>query len=263
MGAPVGEAAAGIVDVRTPAAAAGAEIAVAATGVVRLPGGRPEPQIPVDVRRRGHSGEIAGHRRPADGNVDGLKRADLARPAGIDDVPVVFEHPLAAAGNNPAVAPGSRDHQRPFTEREGFGLLEINILAGPAGSNRHDRVPMVGGGDVDRIDVIPGQQFAEINVGGTVLVAVFAVHAPLAIVAPSAPHVAHRHILHVAAAEKRPLVAGAHVADADPPDHDPIAGRRGGGVAERLGGDHVGGGHGGPGGGGGSPEKSAPGRGAS
>ena len=42
---------------------------------------------------------------------------------------IVFQHPLAAAGDHAAVAPGGRDHQRAFAERPRLGLLAVNVLA--------------------------------------------------------------------------------------------------------------------------------------
>ena len=261
VGAPVGEAAAGVVDVRPPAVAAGAEVAVAAAGVVGLPRGGAEPEIPVDLGGRGDGRQVAGHRPRADGEVNRRDRAQFARPAGIDERAVVLQHPLAASGDHAAVAAGRLNHQRPFAEGEGLGLLEVDVLARPAGGDRHDRVPVVGRGDVHRVDVVAAEHLAEVDQGRAVGGAVLLVDAGLRLIPPLLPHIAHGDILHVGPGEKRLLVARAHVAQADSRHHDPVACRRRDGVAEGLRRDHVGHGDGRGRGGRGLEEATAAGRG--
>ena len=240
--APVGEAATGIVGVRPPAIAARAVIAVAAAGVVGLPRSRAEPEVPVDVRGRLLRGQKAELRRTAHADIDRLDRAKLARPAGIHDLLVIFQHTLAAAGDNTAVASGRGDHQRALSQRERLRLLQIDVLPSAAGGDCHDGVPMVGRGDVNGVDVVAGKQFSEIDVRCAVGVGILAVDAALALVPPLLPYIADGDILHVGPTEERVLIPRAHVADTDAPHHDPVASRRGRGIAEGLGGDDVGGG---------------------
>ena len=146
-------------------------------------------------------------RERADIDVDRLDRAELAAPALVDHSSVVFQHPLAAAGDNAAITPGGRDHQRAFAERLGLGLLAIDVLAVAAGLDHDDRVPMVGRGTVDGVDIGTGQQVAEVVVGLAIAVVVLAVDAIATILADVFAHVANGNILHVAATEKRVLVA--------------------------------------------------------
>ena len=237
--APVGEAAAGIVDVRPPAIAARAVVTVAAAGVVGLPRSRAEPEFPVDVGGRFLRGQIAGLRRAAHADIDRLDRAEFAGPDGVHEFLVIFQHTLAAAGDDAAIAAGRGDHQRAFPQRERLRLLQIDVLPSAAGGDRHDGVPVVGRGDVDGVDIIAGEQFAEIDICCAVAVGILAVDPLLAFIPPLFSHVADGDILHVGAAEEGVLVAGAHVADADATHHDPVAGRWGRGITEGLGGDEV------------------------
>ena len=153
-------------------------------------------------------------------------------------VAIVFQHALAAAGDDAAVTPGRVDHQRPFAQRQRFGLLAVDVFAVAACFDHHDRVPVVGRGNVHGVDVGAGQQLAKIVVG----LAVVDCHnarrsSPLTAVADFFAHVAHGHVLHVFAAEVAPLIAAAHIADADPAHHDAVAGRRPLVVAQRRRGD--------------------------
>ena len=91
------------------------------------------------------------------------------------DFPIVFQHPLAAAGDDAAITPGRRNHQRAFAEGLGLGLLAINVLAVAAGLDHDDRMPMVGRGTMDGVDIGAGQQFAEVVVGLAIAVVVVVV----------------------------------------------------------------------------------------
>jgi hypothetical protein len=95
-----------------------------------------------------------------------------------------------------------------------------------AGLDDHQRVPVVGGGNVNGVDVRAGQQVAEVVVGLAVLVAVVLIHPVLGVVTGALTHVADSDVLDVLAAEESPQVAASLVADADAPHDDPFAGRR-------------------------------------
>ncbi len=86
-------------------------------------------------------------------------------------------------------------------------------------------MPVVRRGDVYHIDVVTGQQFAEIDVFFAVGVFVVLIGAGLASIALRRPHIADGDILDVAAAEESALIAATHVADADAGHDDAIAGR--------------------------------------
>ena len=94
---------------------------------------------------------------------------------------------------------------------------------------------------MDRVDVVAGKEFAEVNVGRAVSVAILPVDSPLPRLPPLLSHIADGDVLHVGTPKEAALIAGAHVAQANAPHHDPVTRRRGGGVAERFRRDHVGG----------------------
>ena len=144
----------------------------------------------------------------------------------VDDFPIVFQHPLAAAGDDAGVAASGLDHQRTFAQGSRLGLLAVHVLAAAAGLDHHDRVPMIGRGDMHRVDVRAGQQLAEVVVGLAVGVLVVFVHLALGLVAGALAHIADGHVLDIRTAQERALVAASHVADADAAHHDPVAGRR-------------------------------------
>ena len=55
--------------------------------------------------------------------------------------------------DDPAAGLGGLDHAAPFMDGERERLLDIDVLAGIARVDRHQRVPMVGAGDDDGVDV--------------------------------------------------------------------------------------------------------------
>ena len=71
-------------------------------------------------------------------------------------------------------------------------LFAIDILAGAQRGQRRDRVPVVGRGDADGVDVLAGDQFAEIVVRRAVAVLIEFVHLFLGVVAAGGVHVANR-----------------------------------------------------------------------
>ena len=122
-------------------------------------------------------GQIARLGQRADVDVDRLDRAEFAAPALVDHLAVVLEHALAAAGDHAAVAARGFDHQRAFAQGAWFpasGSTRPCRRGRPR--SRSDGVPVVRSGDVHGIDVLAGQQFAEVVVGGAVLVLVVLVH---------------------------------------------------------------------------------------
>src|SRR5262245_63355452 len=63
------------------------------------------------------------------------------------------------------VAPRRLDHRAPFADRESQRLLDIDILARLAGEHSRDRVPVIGRGNQDSVEVLLFQQLPEILVG--------------------------------------------------------------------------------------------------
>src|SRR5438105_1366296 len=70
--------------------------------------------------------------------------------------------PLGAHLDDALVTPGSFQHGPAFIDSFCEGLFDINIFAGLAGVNGRQRVPMVGCGDEDTIDVFAIEHTAEV-----------------------------------------------------------------------------------------------------
>ena len=223
--APIRHAAAGIIRERPPRSAVDVETSAAPIGMIRRPGGRAQPHVPVHARGNRLAAQVARLRKRPDIDVDRLDGAKFAAPTLVDRAPVILQHALAAAGNDTAVTAGRRHHLGTLGERPRLGLLTIDVLAMAAGLNHHQGMPVVGRGAVDGIDISAGQQIAEVGVGLAIAILVAAVDAIAGRVAVVRLDVADGYVLHVAAAQVRSLIAGTLVADADTAHDDAVAGR--------------------------------------
>src|SRR5690606_17182003 len=111
--------------------------------------GRALPEVPVEGGRR-----LAGVAR-ADGGTGLVTEAaghvDLAEDAvadllhGFDDGGVAAD--LRAVLDDPVVLAGGVDELAPLPHVVGAGLLDVDVLAGLAGPDGRQRVPVVRGGD--------------------------------------------------------------------------------------------------------------------
>ena len=110
---------------------------------------------------------------PADADGHDL---DLAQPAAPDDLGRLAEiaedvGPLLAAGLEDAVVlPGRVDAPLALGQRQRERLLAVDVLARLHRLDRRDRVPVLGRGDADRVDVLAADQLAEVGVRGAALV---------------------------------------------------------------------------------------------
>ena len=82
---------------------------------------------------------------------------------------------------------------------------------------------MVRRSDVHRVDILAGQQFAEIIVGGAVLALVTLIHLGLLPIADIFADIAHRQVMHLWAAQESAKVPAAHIAQADPAHANALA----------------------------------------
>ncbi|MBA7715514.1 hypothetical protein ES703_124562 [subsurface metagenome] len=138
-------------------------------------------------------------------------------------------------------------HRPAFGYRQAQGLLAVNILAGLRRHNYRYRVPVVRCGDANRVDIIPGNHLAKINVritalefAGSILpgVVVFddfagrlpaeprplpAVLIPVTVFIARLYDVADGGNLHIGLTQKRPHVVRAHAAYADTAHSNSIA----------------------------------------
>ncbi|MFO0927219.1 MAG: hypothetical protein U0736_09295 [Gemmataceae bacterium] len=92
----------------------------------------------------------------------------LADPAGADHLGrlggVGTGHPLNAALDDSFLAAGDLDHAPALDDGERQRLLAVDVLAGLAGVDRLQRVPVVRGDDHHRVEVGPLQQLAVVVV---------------------------------------------------------------------------------------------------
>jgi hypothetical protein len=159
--------------------------------------------------------------------VGGADHRDGAEPAGFDDVarrrlPGAAD-PLAAHLEDPFVPVGGGDDFDPFVDGEGHRLLDVDVLAGREGVERHLPVPVVRRGDEHGVDVLVVEQAAVVGDDGCLA----AGPGPAAL-GPAAVGVAQRHHLGVGAGggEGIDQLLGART-HAGAADSQPIAGRAG------------------------------------
>ena len=209
------------------------EVEVEAVGVERPLRGGTEPPVVVDALGRLAVGHV-GHRgqpvhvgprahaadapeRPAVHELDGL---GPVRPAAL---------PLPAL-HDPAVVAGGGGHDLALVDRVGQRLLDVDVLAGGAGVDQLQAVPVVGGADDHRVEVVVLEQGPVVGVEGRPLAA----HR-LEVAGPALEHarvdVAQGRAFDPRLAQQRADVREPHAVDADGADHDPIA--RGGRLPAR------------------------------
>ena len=156
---------------------------------------------------------------------------------------------LHGAGlQHPAVGVHGLHHLEGLVDVVGEGLLAVDVLARPQGGQRDDGVPVIRGGDAHRVDVLAGEELAEVAVGRTSRQAgrgkgrVVLVHPLPGGLAPRRVHVADRDDLDVLVQEgvEQPPRLDAH---ADESDSETVA-RRGLGRPDPRGQDEGQAGHG-------------------
>jgi hypothetical protein len=138
---------------------------------------------------------------------------------------------LEAPLENPIMATEGIDHDSRFVNREGNGLLAVDVLTGPCGHRGDDRMPSIPCGDQDGIDIRTRQDLAEVLSRRYALVVSTlrlgrvrgSDRVPCVIQAPFVD-VAHGDHLKVRVAEHPSQVPVTHDADADGCDIDSLAG---------------------------------------
>ncbi len=137
-----------------------AKRAVKTSPVERTLGSRAEPAIVVDALR-----SLAAIRRFAApvgrfvAKIPGPRQADLAKLTvlhQLDGLLEVLARPLLRTDlADPLVAPGCIDHGATLLDVVANRLLAVDILAGHAGVNKRDGVPVVGRADDHSVHVVP------------------------------------------------------------------------------------------------------------
>ena len=125
-------------------------------------------------------------------------------------------------------------------DRQPAWLLAVDVFAGLRGGHRGGGVPAVAGGDDHGVDVLAGQQFAEVAEQPAILVAVVLIDERLAGLAAAGLHVGDRHALDIGQAEHRAQVVRAARTDPDHSERDLLARGDCTVAAQRVGGNNPG-----------------------
>ena len=163
--APIGNHPAAVFAVIAPIGKMLVHAARAEFGMVRAHRRGTQPHIPIQSRLVRLAGQIARHARAADGDFDVLDLADGAVADEFARDAKLFRGTLHAAGLEDAfVFANGVHHGARFVDGLAEGLLAINVLAGFRRGDGNQRMPMVGRGDHDSVDVFAREEFAEILV---------------------------------------------------------------------------------------------------
>ena len=127
-------------------------LVVEAVRIERPLRGRAEPETVIDAR--GHRPvRLVADRRPVPADIRPRVR-HLAELAGLDELVGALVNraasPLRADLDDAVVLAGRLDHLAAFDQVVRDRLLDVNVLAGLAGPDGTEGVPVVGGGDHDR-----------------------------------------------------------------------------------------------------------------
>ncbi len=219
VAAPVCHAAARVVTERSEASSD-------KPGVIRSPRGRSKPHVPVNTRGGRLSSIIARARGTADVYPCFLNLSD---PSAIDHPVkpvVVTPYTLAAAREYTPETAGNLDHLPALADNQRLGLLAVNVLAVLHCRDRDDRVPVVGRTDEYHIDIVTGNDIAEVLVSFAVLIAVSAVNSVPGLIAVIFHYVTNRHNLDIPKAHEAAHVAAALAAHTDTPHDDTVVGAK-------------------------------------
>ena len=123
--------------------------------------------------------------------------------------------------------------QRPvFGQVRAHRLFQVNVLPGADGCQRGQDVPMIGRGDEAGIDVLAGDQLAEVAISSAVLVLVMLVDSIARLLEVAGHDIAHRDDLGVLLIEEVAHIPLSLRADANAADRNAVAGRDPTGLAQ-------------------------------
>ena len=125
------------------------------------------PEFVIDASRNGFLRSVADRRAPL--VTERAGHVDIADGA-VAQMMNGFEHAgvrarLAAVLANAVVLFYGSDELAAFKGVMRAGLFDVDVFAGLAGPDAHERVPMIGSGDGDGIDVFVFEQLANVDVG--------------------------------------------------------------------------------------------------
>ena len=201
------------------------EVEVEPVGVEGPPRRGAEPAVVVDALGRRAVGHV-GHRGKKVQVGPRAHAADAPQGAAVHELhglgPVrPAAHPLPAL-HDPAVVAGGGGHDLALIDRVGQRLLHVHVLAGGAGVDHLQAVPVVGRADDHGVDVVAVEQRAVVGVERRPAAAHrLQVAGPPVEHAPV--HVAEGGALHPGLLQQRPHVRETHAVHADGSDHDAVA----------------------------------------
>src|SRR5581483_2080231 len=143
--------------------------------VKRLLGRRPQPQVPVQVRRRRlrlfEPDRFSSLKMYAPGHVDVADNTVMKRANCL--LNCLARAPLRSPLNNPVVLPGGFHHHAAFDQIMSDRLLDIDVLSRLAGPDGCERMPMIAGSDGNGIDGPVIKDTAQIRLQGRLLPRLF------------------------------------------------------------------------------------------
>ena len=184
---------------------------------------RPQPQVPIQTLLRRLHRQVARDARPADHHLHALDLADAPVAHQFARHAKLPRRPLHRSRLEDALVLAHRLHHRAgLVDGLAQRLLAIDVLARLRRRDGDEGVPMIRRRDHHCVDVLSRQQFAEIIVGITALVAaairllcVKSLRRHLRVSAARRIHVAHRHRLRLLPAEEAAQQTARLLAHAD------------------------------------------------
>jgi hypothetical protein len=163
---PVGDHAAAELPVPPPVRKVLVEAARAEHRGVATLGPRAEPRVPVEAELHRLLGQVARDGRVAEAAQHALDLPDRAVPHQLArDAELLHRSLHRARLQHPAVRVDRLHDLDGLVNVVGERLLAVDVLAGPQGGEGDDRVPVVGRRDHDGVDVLSGDELAEVVVG--------------------------------------------------------------------------------------------------
>lgn len=120
------------------------------------------------------------------------------------------------------VAPNRLAKSGVFSDTETQRLLEEDVLSGPGGFDRLQDMPLIGTGDRNGVDVLPGEQIAVIAINHTVAATVVIVYDATSFVGSLAVDIAYRQDAATAMAQEGAQVLRTTSSHADAAQRDPV-----------------------------------------
>ncbi len=160
-------------------------------------------------------------------NVDVVNPADAAVADQFAGLLELVARALHAAGlKDHTVAGDGVDHRPALGQIVGERLLAVDVLSGIGRRYALRGMPVVGRGDDNRVDIVAGEEFAEVMIGCAILVAIEAVHHLPALGKVLLVDIANREGMRVFLLYGAAQYPACLAAACDAPDGDPVARRR-------------------------------------